>query len=127
MLLAGDARARRAIARAVLPRGPYDAAVRLTDYALAAWGDLTGRCAREGVALESLPSRQGFGVILSYLVDDVASNGISRFDARQKVDDYLRTPSDPAEAERMTRENWGLSPEAIAAAARNDALFPETA
>jgi hypothetical protein len=40
-----------------------------------------------------------------------------------RIDAALARPFDPKQAEQHDRDQWGLSPEAIASAAAKDAMF----
>lgn len=52
--------------------------------------------------------------------------GEQRSQVRRRLDEAIERPLDREAAEEYDRENWGTSPEAIAAAEEADLHFPET-
>lgn len=59
------------------------------------------------------------------MVDDLTTGEASTFQTRTEIDKVLERPLDEEEAEQFDRDNWGLSPEAIEAAAIKDSLWGE--
>ena len=58
------------------------------------------------------------------LLDEATAGGaMSRQEARSKIDAALVRPFDEEEAEQYDRDRWGMSDEALAAQAANDAYF----
>lgn len=57
------------------------------------------------------------------LILDDRGEGLTRHQARARVDDALARPLDEQEAEEYDRERWGLGDDAVRAAAAKDAMF----